>query len=62
MRLIKNKNGDPDWTRTNDFYRVKVALSQLSYGIGYCGTILTIVCPMNKVNDKLFILFLYLVN
>src|SRR5690625_1718132 len=26
---------DSDWARTNDLYPVKVALSQLSYGINY---------------------------
>ncbi|WP_440602280.1 hypothetical protein, partial [Bacillus safensis] len=25
-----------DWARTSDLYPVKVALSQLSYGIGLC--------------------------
>lgn len=27
---------DSDWARTSDLYPVKVALSQLSYGIGLC--------------------------
>ena len=35
------KNGDPDWTWTNDPYRVKVMLSQLSYEITFIASNLT---------------------
>lgn len=54
MEKIKRKNGrnsvenqrfpavsiryDSDWARTSDLYPVKVALSQLSYGIMVCNT------------------------
>lgn len=34
--LGKGLNDDSDWARTSDLYPVKVALSQLSYGIGLC--------------------------
>ena len=34
--LGKGFNDDSDWARTSDLYPVKVALSQLSYGIGLC--------------------------
>ena len=51
LNKTKHKNGrnsignpafsiwyDSDWARTSDLYPVKVALSQLSYGIMICNT------------------------
>lgn len=34
--LCKGLSYDSDWARTSDLYPVKVALSQLSYGIMIC--------------------------
>src|SRR5699024_491625 len=40
---------DSDWARTNDLYPVKVALSQLSYGIILIGTNINISNCIYKV-------------
>lgn len=52
---------DSDWARTNDLYPVKVALSQLSYGIVKLTTYITILNFMTIVNKYSKISYIHLV-
>lgn len=46
--LRKGLSYDSDWARTSDLYPVKVALSQLSYGITICKCFWVYYCLSDK--------------